>query len=299
MEYGYLKNITFKTKVLNVFRRLFFLKPLENFLVKKNIEKGGTGFLTKLIPNHYQYPKGTYRFKKVDNVNYRLDLSELNEWWLYYGFKEEYRSALIDLINKGDWIIDIGANLGEVSFLASQKVGSSGKVYSFEPDPDNYTRFDYNLSLNTFTNIVFVKKGLGDNPGKYKIAMNVNEPGNNGSNSIVPDKKTDINKLAREIDVVRFDDWIAENPLDKIDLVKIDIEGFELQALKGAEMTLKKYKPIIYSELHDVKLREHGTSAKELIDYLKALGYTVHSDDKDQSLSGNLKGIHTDIVCRF
>lgn len=295
LEYGYLKNIGTKTKILNFFRRIFFLSFFEKMLVNATKGQEHERMIAKLVPNHYQYAPNSLRKVKRNGINFVLDLSDLVDWWIYFGFKDLGRMELFSKVRKGGVIIDIGANIGEVSMNFAKIVGPNGKVISFEPNLSNYRRYERNLKANTFSNITLVKKGLGHVPGNYKMAINENEPGNAGSTRVVG--KANNNDAFDVAEIIRLDDFLNKNPVERIDLIKIDTEGFETSVIKSGMNSLRTFKPTLFLELHDVKLREQGSSAEELVSLLRSLDYELHISGEQKILdkSVTLFDAHFDI----
>jgi len=275
------------------------MEPFENWLLKRTINNRYGTTISKLVPNHYQYPRRTIRKVERDGIKYKLDLSDLVDWYIYFGFKDLSKKSLFDKINPGDVIFDIGANMGDLSFNFSKLVGNKGHVYSFEPDAGNFERLVINCNLNKFQNITLIQKGVGNNPGFYKMEANEYEPGNDGSKRIVStaiDNNSKMNDLA---EIVSLDTWVEANNPEKIDLIKMDIEGYEYSAIQSAEKTLAQYSPTLYMELHDVKLKEHGSSASELCKLVEGFGYTIFDADSNAPYGDfdSLVDIHDDIVC--
>ena len=298
MDYGFANNITIRTKILNSLRKVFLYRPLENGLVKLTMDKPYGTLASKFVPNHYQYPKGVVRNVKRDGVKYSLDLSDLVDWYIYFGFKDPSKGSLFNKINEGDVVLDIGANMGDLSFNFCQIVGEGGHVYSFEPDGSNFSRLKKNWELNEFNNVTLIQKGIGDNPGSFLMEANEHEPGNDGSKRIIS-KAGDKLTSEKSVEIIQLDQWLEDENPTKINLVKMDIEGYEFSALKSAAHTLEKHAPILYLELHDVKLKEHGSSAKDLCALIESYGYKIYDADSNSplDLSKNLKDVHDDIVC--
>ena len=293
-------NLTVKTKFLNFFRQLFFFRPLENMLVSLNQGGETSSLFSKLVPNHYQYQNGTVRKVKRGDINYKLDLSDIVDWYIYYGFKDPVRPVLFSYVNPGDVIIDIGANMGETSFNFSKLVGTEGRVIGFEPDKDNYRRLTDNLKLNNFTNLSPINKGIGNVPGSFLIKMNEIEPGNAGSKRIIGSSEAD-SPDEMIVEIIRLDDYLKDNELAKLDMIKMDIEGYEFNAIQGAKETIKKYRPKMFLEMQDIKLKEQGSSGKLLVKELQSLGYKVMNAESGKVLQPNsiADGDYFDIVCLY
>lgn len=283
-----------RRKLLDALRSIFKIRALEKLLVQLTKNKLFGSPITKLPPNHYQYSKGSYRKANRNGIYYQLDLSDTVDWYIYYGFKEESRQAFYKLMLTGDHIVDIGANVGDVSLNAAKICGENGKVHAFEPDPINYQRLQNNLRLNHFTNIQTHQLGLGDNVGTF-VMRRVSD-GNQGMNRIVnhpPGGKATI-----EIEVTTLDNFFEKNGIERVDLIKIDVEGFEYKVLKGAEKTLNRFQPVLFIELDDQNLSEQGSSAKELVQFLEEKGYELTHAEKNKKVTSetDFKNCHYDIV---
>lgn len=286
-----------KTKILDFLRLIFKVRFLEQLLVRFTNGKTFGSFITKLPPNHYQYSKSSIREVERQSINYRLDLSDIVDWYIYFGFKETSRQSLLDLMGFGHTIIDIGANVGNVTLETAKIVGSKGKVHSFEPDPENYLRLETNLNLNQFSNIIPNKLGLGDAAGTFMIA-NVN-PNNKGMNRIINENTN--NFKSQQIQVITLDNYVFERKLNSVDLIKIDVEGFEYYVLKGGVKVINTFHPTFFIELDDNNLIEQGSSAKELVRLLEECGYAIiHSETKMKIVSSsNFTNCHYDLIAKY
>lgn len=283
-----------KKKILNIFRNIWKVPFLENLLVKITSGKTYGSFVTKLPPNHYQYREGSFRKVKRKGVNFSLDISDIMAWYIFYGFKEEAKERLYSLVNKSDIVIDVGANIGETTLNFAKLVGSNGVVYSFEPDPINYKTLEYNLSLNHFRNITLNKLGLGNQNGTYKIQTFDNN--NKGMNRII--NNTSPAKNYRQIIVTTLNEYVKSNNIKKVDLIKIDVEGFELNVLKGSSEVLQRFSPKLFIELDDSNLKEQGSSAKELIKLLSDYNYTIVNAENNNivTINNTFESCHYDII---
>ncbi|MCC7298596.1 MAG: FkbM family methyltransferase, partial [Bacteroidia bacterium] len=141
-----------------------------------------------------------------------------------------YEIGTLRLIQKylapGDTFIDVGANIGLMSIFASQCVGNAGSVLSFEANPDTLKILNQNISINNINNIKTSGIALGSQVGKGKIFSNLAL--NRGSASIVTHAE---GSASYEIEIKPLDELLEPN--QTIHLIKIDIEGYELEALKG------------------------------------------------------------------
>ena len=284
---------SFKTIFFDVFRQLFKVPLLEKKLVDKTTNKTEKSIWIKFAPNNYQYSPNSWRFVNRNGINYKLDLHDYVDWLLFWGIKEYGRDKLYSMVNIGDNIIDIGTNMGETSMNFSKLVGDSGIIHSFEPDTINHKRCADNLKLNNFKNITLNKLGLGNIEGQFRIK--VDTPTNRGGNRI-----TDTNDENLEIiQVITLDKYVSDKNMGKIDLIKIDVEGFEYNVLKGAEKTIYKFKPKFFIELDDVNLKQQNASAKMLVEFLINKEYSITNADDNSKVTekNNFDRCHFDIIC--
>lgn len=286
-----------KRKILDTLRTVWKVPLLEKFLVKLTTDKVFGSFMTKLPPNHYQFPKNSIRLANRHGINYKLDLSDMVDWYIYFGFKEISRQSLLKLIDTGNTILDIGANVGNVTFEAAKIVGPTGEIHSFEPDPENYKRLETNLNLNQCLNIFPNKLGLGNKSGTYHIA-NVS-PGNQGMNRIIHEHP--VNFEARQIQVTTLDAYVFEKKLNTVDLIKIDVEGFEYNVLRGGMKVIDTFHPILFIELDNKNLVDQGSSAKELVLLLEGLGYAIIHSESSNRIDSNFEfsNCHFDIIAEY
>ena len=171
-------------------------------------------------------------------------------------------------VKEGEVVFDIGANIGFYSLLLSNQVGSEGKVYSFEPDPLNYKRLRNSISSN-FNTMCF-NKAVGENKGSISLFK---------SKFLNVDHRTykpDTYNEEIRVDLISLDDFCFEHEIEKIDFIKIDIQGYEMSAIKGAKIQLERNKRVkILSEFWPYGLKKAGSSALEYFNYLDQLGFDV------------------------
>lgn len=142
---------------------------------------------------------------------------------------EQYRLPGLVEPEQGDWIFDIGGCFGETSFWFSKRVGKTGKVFCFEPVLRNYRVLEENLKANKVENIIPVGMAVGDFTGEVRIY------GEGGIAAV-----SEIGSIAPGTTI---DEYVSGYAVERVDMIKMDIEGYELNALKGAVETLKRFKP--------------------------------------------------------
>jgi len=175
-------------------------------------------------------------------------------------------------LRPGDVCIDVGANIGTLTLVASQIVGPTGLVYSFEPFPPVYAYLLENLALNHVTNVRAWNCALGERGGTIRL----NTSHSDDQNHVMPECDGQIN-------LVRLD----ELPLPrKIALLKVDVEGQELAVLRGAAGILDRT-DAIYFEAFEPLLTRAKTTFSELRDFLENCGFEVLSPEDQQRLPPN------------
>lgn len=298
MQKYYLKQSP-KTKFLNFFRKVFVkIRFLEKTLA--SITTHSSFFLWhKLIPPNYLYPQNSARTATRNTVNYKLDISNVGDHYLYFGIKNTVFDHVLPVIKSAEVIADIGANIGTTAlFFANQN--PQAHIYAFEPHPNSFKKASENIALNRFKNIHLINIGLGEQPATLKL-YEVNKY-NSGMNRILS-QNMDNNLSYVEIVINTFDNFCKKNEIKTLNFVKIDVEGFEYWVIKGGVNTLQKYKPVLFVELNDNSLKEGSQkSAKEFIELLNSIGYnTIYRSDTLQNISSetNFTNCHYDIIAEI
>lgn len=157
------------------------------------------------------------------------------------GIYEPYETELIlNAVKEGDTFVDVGANIGYYSLLVASRIGQNGKVYSFEPVPDNYSLFEKSIKKNGFKNIKVFKNAVSDKGGEnVKIYL---DKENLGKHSMSRENVTLETIITTK--TVTLDTVINE----KINVMKIDVEGAEGLVLKGAKSILQQKSLTIFME---------------------------------------------------
>lgn len=220
---------------------------------------------------------------------YKMDLSSIGytvklfyiPWAITYVFVlHQYECKLSDKVIKaeeGDVVIDAGGCYGDTALYFAHEVGDTGKVYSFEFMPDSLAIFEQNMALNPelLRKINLVKKPLWSNSG---VPLFV-EGGGPGARVSPNAKQAD----ATRVETLAIDDLASNEKLDRVDFIKMDIEGAELEALHGAENTIRKFRPKLAISVYH-KLNDYW----EIAQYIDSLGlgyqfalrhFTIHAEE--------------------
>lgn len=168
-------------------------------------------------------------------------------------------------------VLDLGAHHGFYTLLASKCVGRNGRVIAFEPSPRERKALHLHLKLNRCKNVEVQEFALGDK--RTTADLHVVEDSEAGCNSLRrPDTQAKTTPIP--VSIVRLDDWLADNEIERVDFIKLDVEGAELATLKGAGSLLERRpRPIILAELQDVRTLPWGYLAKEVAGFAATFGF--------------------------
>jgi FkbM family methyltransferase len=190
-------------------------------------------------------------------------------------FEADILKRYVDLLRPGSVVLDIGANIGLYSLLGSETIEKAGKILAFEPEPLTYQALLRNLKLNKSDNVKTFPIALSDHQGRIRLSVptEVRAQYSYGDSylSIDPAKHDDP---AAPIECRRLDDVLADEGIDHVDLIKIDVEGAEHLCLKGAERLLSgSSKPVILMECDETLSRRFGYSVFDTLLLLHKHGY--------------------------
>jgi FkbM family methyltransferase len=198
------------------------------------------------------------------------------------GVWEEYVTHLFTKTVKSHHIVmDIGANIGYYSLIAAKQVGMKGRVYSFEPEPNNFKLLRKNAEVNGYTNIVPIQKAVSNKKGKLKLFLNKS---NLGAHSISEGNVPTHKGGAVEVETISLDDFFEKEVKEgHVDFIKIDVEGAEGLVMEGAEKVLKSEKLKMLMEFWPHGLKNTGTDPLKLLEKLQSYGFNIKLiDEKNQ-----------------
>lgn len=248
----------------------------------------------KFVPTHHDYPQGSIRKAKRKGINYELDVSDYQEWLIYFHCKSDSSDHVLDFLEKSEIIFDIGANIGQTAFNILQKQTKKGLkpiVYAFEPFPGTFEKFRVNLGLNPEINRIHaLNLGLSNQKGVLHMA---NQGANSGAFRMTANTQNSIS-----VPVTSLDEFVTEHQIPRIDFIKIDVEGYELHVLEGAMKSIGKFKPILIFEYSVENMAAQGKKVDETLDKLLKLNYQISTKEGLTDLNGILQlDFQTDLVC--
>jgi FkbM family methyltransferase len=219
-------------------------------------------------------------------LGYRLllEFSDVAAPALYDGWYEEAEAEkIVELVQPGMTVLDIGAHIGYFTLLMAVRVGPLGKVYAFEPNPAVYRKLTANLALNARCSdgrVLVHNVALSAQNGEAEFFCPID--GYEGVGGLKDTKRAPLGSVTR-VPIRTLDTVIEREGIRKLDFIKMDIEGGELDALRGAERTLAAMRPTILFEACDLNTEPYGYRVFHLLDYLERRGYEV----KQAGLSQN------------
>ncbi len=198
-----------------------------------------------------------------------------HQYLYFYGTHDERYvvTKLLKIIKPGDICWDIGANIGFYTCLLASQVANTGAVVAFEPAALTCDYLHENVSLNQFSNVTVVNKGLG-NKAEQRYLHYSDAGLTEGTASL---KYAEGRTASESVTLDTIDNLIAELPIP--DFIKIDVEGYQLEVLRGGEHCLKTRAPLLMAELKDVGETNRGDFS-EIEAYATDLGYSLYEIGK-------------------
>ena len=201
----------------------------------------------------------------ADGLAMQLDASEwIQLEILVHGAAEPATLALIaGLVREGDSVIDVGAHVGHHALVAARAVGATGRVYAIDPQPYNADRIARNAALNGLANLVAVCAAAGKESGFIKLPIQNDR--DRARLSLLERGPNDLGVMV-EVPLLRLDEFLTANDVTAPKLVKIDVEGYELEVLLGLGSRLGACENVILEVLENADPRRTGEIAKLLAD---------------------------------
>jgi len=208
-------------------------------------------------------------------IKYSLDLRETIDFATYFSAWEPETMEFINrYVSEGDWIIEIGSNVGIHTLLLAKKSAENGKVIAFEPTDFAHGKLLVNINLNPSLrkNISVRKQFVTDK----KLSVPSTAIRSSYRMNLIP-IMSDTN-IDQKI-AISIDELSTTDELKALDILKVDVDGFELKILQGAIATIEKFLPIIYIELDKTFLNLNGDSPEAIFHFLLPMGYSAYFAD--------------------
>jgi len=199
----------------------------------------------------------------------RLDIGGTTELFLHGKYESPVQEVVSSLLDKGNVFFDIGANIGFFSILAARIVGPTGAVYAFEPVPENASLIEKNAHLNRLDKIKVIKLAVASRTGKEELLLARYAGGAVLKGfGIPPDLSGSLT-----VETSTVDDFLLGQKVRPPDIVKIDVEGAELDVLHGMVDTLRNRGPKLIIEVDDGNEQKCEEKLKSCREFISGFGY--------------------------
>ena len=226
-----------------------------------------------------------------NDINFEIYLKEGIDLhlFLFGSFQQHVFNSPHFALPKDGVVLDVGGNIGLMSLFFAKRV-PNGQVHAFEPTHYALTKFKRNLSLNPDLqsiiklNHCFISSKEVENAdltaySSWQITKNKNGSGD------IHDIHGGTAMDTKGVPAFTLDQYCEGNQLDKVNIIKIDTDGHELEILKGAERTIKKFKPAIVLELSTYVMKERGIQFAEFEAFFKDCGYKLYNETKSKEIT--------------
>lgn len=218
-------------------------------------------------------------YTNYDGITFDLDLADFLQKMIFcfQYYEHQYVKICKRLIPRGGIVMDVGANIGQYALLAAKLVGSEGYVYAFEPGESQLCKLRYNIALNALNNIDILPIAVGNDRGSYSYYPS-SCIDNQGRGSLIPDHTGNVRSTKPiQINMARLDDFCDERKIKKVDFIKIDVEGYDLEVLKGARNILLNNPLVaVMVELEDDNLKAMGIGANDIRRFMLDLKFHMY-----------------------
>ena len=210
----------------------------------------------------------SYKFKIWNGRSFYVDYDSFHSMWLVYNYIVDWEefNLIQDYLNPSDDVADVGTNIGYYTIWMSSFINQEGKIHSFEPDQRNFNKLKNNIQLNDLLTVKANNIALSkiDGPIEFTVGLD-------GENAI----STDTSKKRNTIESRKFDTYFLENSIEKMSYVKVDIEGFELHFLNGAQDILENKKVEIFQLEINPQIKNSGGTIEDLLNMIDKYAYSL------------------------
>lgn len=222
---------------------------------------------------------GKYTFYYLTNDKYIGQRIALEKY-------EPYETQLILRQTKiGNVVIDVGANIGYYTILLADKVGKTGRVYAFEPDKINFEILKKNIEANNLKNVEIINAAVGSKTGKIKLHKSKE---NLGDHKLYGDDKE-----IEEVKIIKLDEFIKE----KVDVIKVDTQGWEPEVIKGAKKIIAKNRPIMFLEYSPASYKIAKLDGQKMMKFLRKIYKKIWWINEWLYIYKNLNQKKVDKIC--
>lgn len=206
-------------------------------------------------------------------------------WFGYYS--RDVLFAIDRMLTPGSTFLDVGANMGEVSLFAAKRVGEKGRVLAFEPMARTAQRLRRNLELNQLRNVQVFEVGISDRVSEQALYISATDfhdgSRHDGLGTLYASGAR--SSPAGTIKITTLDELVRAQRIERVDGIKLDIEGAELPALSGARNVLTRFRPWLVLEIGKETCAAAGYEPQDVFDFLADLNYAAFLIERKGKLS--------------
>ncbi len=218
-------------------------------------------FLTRLAKSQYE-----------DNIlGHKMFLDEKDslELSIFKVYEPFETGVLVGEIPEGSAVVDIGANIGYYTLQFARKVGATGRVYAFEPEPHNFSLLTRNIQVNGYQNVTPLRLAVSNISGPLRLFVSED---NKGDHRVYA---SDESRETIEIQAIRLDDYFRDGS-SQIRFIKMDIQGAEYHALSGMLEVLNKWRDVVLvTEFWPYGLQKAGSDPEKFVELLLQQGFKL------------------------
>jgi FkbM family methyltransferase len=206
-----------------------------------------------------------------------IDTHSFLEWYIYFygAFRPQISKLLNRMLRPGQVAFDIGSNIGMHAMIMANRVGPTGQVHVFEPDPHPMGRLKANMNLNGLANVVLNQAAISSRTETRQLFLHDDSIGNFANASL---QAANVGRSTTTIDmkVWSLDDYVAANPIPRLDAIKLLAQGEEWNALQGGIETIKRYRPKIFFLWEPSYWARQSLCLMDAVRFFKDLGYATY-----------------------
>lgn len=224
----------------------------------------------RFLVSRLLWATGLSRILTIRANGYRLRFyptSISTAMWCDPGFYRQDEAVLQQLLRPGDYFVDVGANIGALTLVASNLVGASGRVFAIEAHPKTVEYLSANIRLNKVNNVQVIHAAVGDRHAEAHIT----DQRSDDQNSVSTEGFGELRVPLRTLDSLLPDMHVR--------VLKIDVEGFELFVLRGSSRILERT-DFVYFESWERHFSKFGYGTQEVISLLKKQGFSVNREEE-------------------
>jgi FkbM family methyltransferase len=209
--------------------------------------------------------------------------------YLYGSYEYVYASAFIGQISPGSFVVDVGANIGEYTVLAASSTGPDGRILAVEPNVALHSRLFRTLEINSISNVQVLAMAAGSSETRGTLTV---PPGASALGTLRSIAGTGEPGASLAVSIRRLDDVLASEDRHRLSVVKVDVEGWELEVFRGARETLADAKPVIFYECGAEEFEANAARrVTPSMSFLEALGYKNHTIRMERDGSWELRPV--------